>query len=167
MKARKIFRSLVISFLIVNLLGCEAFVRKFTRKTKKENNLKEEMVLAPEEWSGPQMTSEQIYRQYFMFWKSWQDELIEALLQKKSQKKKIDCSLEAIKNLLGLRTLLNAQAQKKLDNYINQNKDLRDSISRDSYGSSSSSYANSAERIKRNILRDFSYNKIKNSLVHP
>ena len=165
MKARTIFRLFVISFLIVNLLGCEAFVRKFTRKTKKENIAQKEMVLAPEEWSGPQMTSEQMYRQYFLFWKSWQDELIEALLQKKSQKKQIDCSLEAIKNLLGLRTLLNEQAQKKLDNYINQNKDLRDSISWDSYGSSFLSYANSAERIKRNILKDFSYNKIKNSLL--
>src|SRR3989338_7136675 len=122
MKERKICRLLVISFLIVNLLGCDAFVRKFTRKTKKENLPQKEMVLAPEEWSGPQMTSEQMYRQYFLFWKSWQDELIETLLQKKSQKKQIDCSLEAIKNLLNLRALLNSDSQKKLDNYINQIK---------------------------------------------
>lgn len=165
MRPKKVLRLFIISFLIIDLLGCDAFVRKFTRKRKKESLPQEEMVLAPEEWKGPQMTKEQMYRQYFLFWKSWQDELIEALLQKKSQKKQVDCSLEAIKNLLGLRALLNADSQKKLDNYINRLKDLHGSISRDFYGSSSLSYANSAERIKRGILSDFSYNKIKNYLL--
>lgn len=165
MRSKRVLRLFVISFLIIDLLGCDAFVRKFTRKRKKENLPQEEMVLAPEEWKGPQMTKEQMYRQYFLFWKSWQDELIEALLQKKSQKKQIDCSSEALKNLLSLKPLLNTDSQKKLDNYISRLKDLRDLISRDSYGGSSLSYANSAERIKRGILRDFSYNKIKNSLL--
>lgn len=165
MRLKKFLRLFVISFLIVDLAGCDAFVRKFTRKRRKEDLPQEEMVLAPEEWKGPQMTKEQMYRQYFLFWKSWQDELIEALLQKKSQKKQIDCSSEALKNLLALKPLLNADSQKKLDKYINRLKDLRDLISRDSYGSSSLSDANSAERIKRDILRDLSYNKIKNSLL--
>ena len=151
--------------LLITIIGCEAFVRKFTRKQKKDNIPQEEMVLAPEEWKGPQMTKEQMYRQYFMFWKSWQDELIESLLQKRSQKKQIDCSSEAIKNLIGLRGLLNSDSQKKLDNYIGQTKGLRDSISRDSYGSSSLGFANTAERIRRNILKDFSYNKVKNYLL--
>src|SRR3990167_4305344 len=110
MRLKKTLRLFFIYFLIIDLLGCDAFVRKFTRKRKKEDLPQEEMVLAPEEWKGPQMTKEQMYRQYFMFWKSWQDELVESLLQKRSQKKQIDCSLEAIKNLLSLRALLNTES---------------------------------------------------------
>src|SRR3989338_2775293 len=165
MRVKRILKALVIFFLVIDFVGCEAFVRKFTRKQKKDNIPQEEMVLAPEEWKGPQMTKEQMYRQYFMFWKSWQDELVESLLQKRSQKKQIDCSLEAIKNLLSLRVLLNTESQKKLDNYINQIKDLRDCLARDFYGNDTASNANKAERIKRNVLRDFSYNKIKNNLL--
>ena len=46
--------SVSCSFLFT-LIGCAAFVRKFTRKRKKEDLPQEEMVLAPEEWKGPQM----------------------------------------------------------------------------------------------------------------
>ena len=74
--------------LLATLIGCEAFVRKFTRKSK--NPVEEVMVLAPEEYKGPQQTKEELYRQYFLFWKSWQDELIESLLQNKSNKKKVN-----------------------------------------------------------------------------
>ena len=40
-------------FLILNMIGCEAFVRKFTRKAKKEQ--REEMVLVPQEYQKPKL----------------------------------------------------------------------------------------------------------------
>jgi hypothetical protein len=140
-------------------------VRKFTRKSKKENLPQEEMVLAPEEYKVPQMSKEELYRQYFLFWKSWHDEVIESLLQKKSIKKQIDCSQEAIKNLINLRALLNIDMQKKLDIYIAQLKELHNQISKDLYGNNVITNAQRLERIKRDILRDFSYGKIKNYLI--
>lgn len=165
MKIKKIFYISGICFLILNLIGCDAFVRKFTRKKKKENLPQEEMVLVPEEYKSPQMSKEELYRQYFLFWKSWQDELSESLLQRKSQKKQIDCAEEAIKNLVSLRGLLNEEKQKKLDVYIVRLKGLKDEISKDLYSNNAASSYQSAERIKRNILKDFSYNKIKDFLV--
>ncbi|MFA5150687.1 MAG: hypothetical protein WC433_07270, partial [Candidatus Omnitrophota bacterium] len=72
---RRWFLLFTFYFLLFTLCGCEAFVRKFTRKSKKDK-VPVEMVLAPEEWKGPQMTKEEQYRQYFVFWQSWQDELI-------------------------------------------------------------------------------------------
>lgn len=69
-------------FLILNMIGCEAFVRKFTRKAKKEQ--REEMVLVPQEYQKPKLTKEQEYRHYFLYWQSWQDELIGSLRQRKS-----------------------------------------------------------------------------------
>ncbi len=149
--------------LLFSTLGCEAFVRKFTRKSKKEPTV--EMVLAPEEWKGPKMTKEEKYRQYFIFWQSWHDELINALLSNASRKKRLDCAEQSIKNLIGLRSLLNESKQKQLDVYLRQFNDLRDEIKSDIYGSANESYRLSAENIRRNILQRFSYDDIKNDLI--
>ena len=154
-----------ICYLLSTMLGCDAFVRKFTRKPKKEGLPHEEMVLAPEEYKGPQMTKEELYRQYFLYWRSWQDELIESLRSGKNHKKQIGCLDEAIKNLGELRSLLSEDKQKKLDIYINQLKDLKELVNKDIYGNNLDGNRMTAERIKRNILRDFSYNKIKDYLA--
>lgn len=155
---------LVAWIVLLNLAGCEAFTRKFTRKSKKTDQTVE-MVLAPEEYKGPNMTKEELYRQYFLYWKSWQDELIEALLYSVNRKKPIDSANEAIKNLEQLRTMLNEEKKKRLDTYMNQLKNLKEAIVQDTYGANSSSYRVTAEQIKRAILRDFSYIKVKNGLL--
>jgi len=156
---------LVTSYsLLVTSLGCDAFVRKFTRKRKKEGP-KEQMVLVPEEYKPPPMTKEEVYRQYFLFWKSWHDELINSLTYRASHKKNMDCINEALKNLGQLRTTLQEAKQKKMDVYIKQLEDLRDSIAQDLYGNNAVQNRLTAERLKRGILRDFSYDKVKKYLV--
>jgi hypothetical protein len=139
-------------------------VRKFTRKSKKEEG-PVEMVLAPEEWKGPQMTKEQLYRQYFLFWQSWQDELIQSLLEDRSQKKRIDCTQQAIKNLVNLKPMLNTGKQKKLDVYLDQLDNLLRLIQQDTYGVNNDNYMHTAERLKIGILQNFSYKYIKNDLI--
>jgi len=150
-------------FLIINLAGCEAFVRKFTRKSKKDKFPEKDIVLVPEEYKS-NMTKEEQYRQYFVFWKSWQDELIAALVKGGSYKRQIDCTEEAIKNLVSLRALLIEEKQNKIGYYINRLNSLKEAISQDIYGYALDLNRQTAERIRRNILRDFSYNKIKGCL---
>ena len=149
--------------LLLNSVGCEAFVRKFTRKSKKDK-APEEMILTPEEWTGPKMTKEQMYRQYYLFWQSWQDELISALSQNAPLKKKNDCVEQAIKNLLGMRTMLNETEQKQLDVYLKQMTDLKSAIKSDIYGASNNPNRQDAERVRRNILQRYSYGDIKDEL---
>ncbi|MCM8797573.1 MAG: hypothetical protein NC923_06860, partial [Candidatus Omnitrophica bacterium] len=49
--------SLIVILAIFFLAGCEAFVRKFTRKKQR---VEQEMpVITPEEYKGPQMTKEE------------------------------------------------------------------------------------------------------------
>jgi hypothetical protein len=154
----------MVIFLIVNLIGCEAFVRKFTRKPKKDK-VPEELVLAPEEYKPPARTPEELYRGYFLFWKSWHDELINALAQEStSQKKRIDCAQEALKSLSSMRDMLDDPTQKKLNKYVIQLQDLRDFLKQDFYGSSYSRYYQSAERIRLCIIKDFSFVKIKDNI---
>lgn len=161
---RFVLKLCIIYFLIFTFLGCDAFVRKFTRKPKKENLPQEELVLVPEEYK-PTLSREELYRQYLLYWKSWQDELIEALNRKNNYKKQVSCADQALKNLVQLKQYLNEEKNKKLDVYLAQLKDLRDSIADDDYSIDLPNYRSTAERIRRAVLREFSYNKVKNSLI--
>ncbi|MBM3243531.1 MAG: hypothetical protein FJZ12_01680 [Candidatus Omnitrophica bacterium] len=155
---------LAIVLYLFSLCGCEAFVRKFTRKSKKGKPA-EEMVLVPEEWKGPKMTKEQLYRQYYNFWESWHEELINSLINNASLKKRVDCVDQAVKNLTSMRGMLNETKQKQLDVYLKQLDNLSRSIKSDVYGSSNNSNRRDAERAKRNILQFFSYPDIKDDLI--
>jgi hypothetical protein len=165
MRYKTVVRLLLIIPVFCFLVGCDSFVRKFTRKSKKESLPEEEMVLVPVEYKSAPTTGEAPYRQYLLFWKSWQDELIESLLVNASHKRQMDSAEEAIKNLTELKKLLKENCRAKLEGYIQRMTDIKDSIEKDVYGNSTASLRMSAERLKRNILRDFSYNKIKNDLI--
>jgi len=163
MKFKNVFSIIAVYFVILNLIGCEAFVRKFTRKSKNENLPQTEMVLVPEEYREI-MGKEELYRQYFLFWKSWHDELISSLSLGANHKKQIGSANEAIKNLEQLKAYLNAEKQKESDIYLNQLKTLKELITKDAYGSNCSVNRYTAESIRRSILREFSYSKMKNFL---
>lgn len=151
--------------VLSTLIGCEAFVRKFTRKPKGQDLDKPEMVLAPEEYTGPQMSKEELYRQYFLYWKSWQDELVLSLQPGGNHKKQMDCVNEALKNLVKIKELLVAQKGEQVDTYLTQLEDLKNLIKQDIYSNNTATSRTKAEQLKRNILRDLSYNKVKDSLI--
>ncbi|MBU2221583.1 MAG: hypothetical protein KJ722_03090 [Candidatus Omnitrophica bacterium] len=155
---------MLIFFVVISTAGCEAFVRKFTRKPKDKMKT-EELVLVPQEYKPAQVTKEEQYRQAFLFWKNWHDELIDSLTSEGNRKKQIDCLKEAVNSLLTLRQLLNTGKKKKLDIYLDRIDNLRSQIDDDIYGSDISSQRADAEKLKREILREFSYEKIKKCLV--
>ena len=163
MGLKKIILVPLFCFLLLEVVGCEAFTRKFTRKPKKTDQAVE-MVLTPEEYKGPNMTKEEIYRQYFLFWKSWQDELINAFTQNASLKKKIDCAQEALKNLVNMQGLLIPAAQKNLDRDIVKSRDLISIMQSDIYGSNNIRNLQTAEYLKSHIQKNFIYPKVKNYL---
>jgi len=163
MKIKKILSVLLFCFLLFDLLGCEAFTRKFTRKSKKSDQAVE-MVLVPEVYKGPNLTTEEIYRQYYLYWSSWQDELINALTQKLSLKKKVDCASEALKNLMNMKMMLVIDAQKNFDLEIARLNDLIASLKSDVYGSLDNRNLQTAQRIKTSVHKGFVYSKIRNYL---
>ncbi|MCX5714110.1 MAG: hypothetical protein NT033_04745 [Candidatus Omnitrophica bacterium] len=151
--------------MICALIGCDAFVRKFTRKQNKANITPEEMVIAPEEYKPPVISKEEAYRQYFLYWKSWHDELIDSLGRSINQKKQLSCVDEEIKNLQDIRKLLKEPKQKKLDAYLDKINTLRGQIKEDIYGINLAKYRYGAENLRRGIMRDFSYQKVKDDLI--
>jgi len=160
----RIILQVVFCCLLFTALGCDAFIRKFTRKPKKENLAKEELVLEPEEYTGSALTKEELYRQYFLFWKSWQEELIASLSEGSNYKKRLDCAEEVIKNLKELRLLLVEERSKKLEGYINQMSVLGGAIEKDIYGVNILKHRLNAERLERIILKQFVYYKVKDYL---
>ena len=150
-------------FLLLDLLGCESFVRKFTRKPKKQQT-GAEMVLAPEEYKGPDMSKEELYRQYYLYWGSWQDELINALNQGLSLKKKIDCAQEALKNLINMKMMLVDEARANFDPVIARMNRILSDIKGDIYGRDNYRNARIAENIKVDVHLGFAYSKIRNYL---
>jgi len=163
MRLRNIFLFMLCCFVLLELAGCESFTRKFTRKSKKSDRAVE-MVLVPEEYKGPNMTKEELYRQYFLFWKSWHDELENALTQKSSLKKKVDCAQEALKNLINMKGMLVSDMQKHIDVYVNKTIELLAAIKSDVYGTNDFRNLQLAERIKMDIHREFIYPKVRNYL---
>lgn len=163
-----VLRTVILFFVLCSLfsaIGCDAFVRKFTRKPKREAQ-KEELVLIPEDYKRQQISKEDLYRQYWLFWKSWHSELIDSLSTDSSHKKQIYCINEAIKNLEDMKLLLKEEKQKELGIYIGQLKDLKVKLQEDLYGTNVSRSLLKAGHIKRGILRDFSYNKISEDLSY-
>src|SRR5512137_2667458 len=102
----RMIRLCIAVFLIGALLGCDAFVRKFTRKRKKDVSTEEELVIVPQEYKTPGLSKSERYQQYYLFWKSWQDELSESLKSGTNRKKQISSAKEAIKNLELMQSLL-------------------------------------------------------------
>jgi len=163
MKTKRILLVLLSGFLLLDLLGCEAFTRKFTRKPKK-SDAAIEMVLVPEEYQGPNLTKEEIYRQHYLYWNSWQDELINALTQNASLKKKVDCAREALKNLVNMKMMLVEDAQKNFDPEIAKLNGLLADIKSDIYGQNNNWNLRTARKIKASIHKNFVYPKIRNYL---
>jgi hypothetical protein len=163
MRIKRILSVLLCCFLLLDLLGCEAFTRKFTRKSKK-SAATVEMVLVPEEYKGPDMTKEEIYRQYYLYWNSWQEELITALNQQAGLKKKIDCAQEALKNLVNMKMMLVADAQKYFDPQIAKFNELLADLKSDPYGVNDRGNILAAEHLKSSIHKNFIYPKIRNYL---
>ncbi len=165
MKLKKfiiIFGLLVMCF---ELIGCDAFVRKFTRKKKKSAGPQEEMVISPVEYPAPFLSKEQQYRKYFLYWQSWQDELIDALLYPTSRKRMIDCADQSIENLKSMQGMLNDKTKARLGSYIDQMKGLKGKIESNIYNQDISYVRFSVERIRRDVFRDFPYHKIKDKLL--
>jgi hypothetical protein len=64
-----------------------------------------------------------------------------------------------------MKALLKPDRQKGIDDYVGKMAELRDSAADDSSGTRYTWHRLTAERLKRNIIRDYSYGKIAKDLI--
>lgn len=160
----KIILLSTIYCLLFTSMGCDAFARKFTRKAKKDKEKKEEMVLVPVEYNAEKATKQDLYQQYFLFWKAWQEQLIDSLTYDTNRKRSIGCASEAAGSLEQMQKLLKNEKQEELSPYIKQLRDIVIAMENDPYRSKADYYFAAASRLKTQIQREFSFKKIKDSL---
>jgi hypothetical protein len=158
----------VIAYVLVCILclaGCESLQKKFTRK-KKMTGPKEEMVIVPRDYEANPLPSDVRYKQYFVYWKSWNQELVTAINDQAPFKKIVSCVEQAKTNLTKMVTLLKEEKAKELEVYLNQTEVLRLQI--ENAKTLPSSYMGNlrytAERILSNVNRLFDMSKMREYL---
>lgn len=107
--------------------GCESLRRKFTRQ-KKGPEHEEVMIITPRNYSEHPFPNDVLYKQYFIYWKSWNQELVSSLNDMSSYKKIVDCAEQAVINLKKMASYLNEEKAKELGVYIQKTQDLEAKI---------------------------------------
>lgn len=162
---KKLFLIFFVFFLVFSLIGCEAFVRKFKRKPKKEALSQEEMVLQPIEYPISQIDKEELYRRYFLYVRSWQDELIESFNGHINRKKQSECIVQSIRNLNELKQLLKKEKQDTAELFISKLRDLQSALDKDVFNFNTAKIKSQVERLKKDIVLELSPDKIKEALL--
>lgn len=156
------FWILIFGFCIL-FSGCQSLQKKFIRKPKDEPKA-EEPLLMPQAYNIAD-NKETLYKNYFVYWRSFQDELIAALEANLSAKKQASCADFAVTNLEKLREFLNEEKQAVLDPYLAELKSLRGKIKEsDLAGAKLGIVKHKLSVNRRNIIHNFMYSKVKDDL---
>ncbi|MEK7849973.1 MAG: hypothetical protein AAB213_04090 [Candidatus Omnitrophota bacterium] len=164
-KKKRMLVFVVILSGIFMLTGCESLRKKFTRKRKSRES-QDQMIIVPRDYSAHPFPSDVMYKQYFIYWKSWNQELITSLNDYSSYKKILDCVEQAIMNLKKMTTYLNEDKSKELDVYIKKTEALKTQIvaSKAMPPSRMTMLRYDAERILSSVNRLFDLKKMKEHL---
>jgi hypothetical protein len=151
-----------IFFLMFLLTGCETLRRKFTRQ-KKSQKVQEVMIVSPRDYSAHPFPSDVLYKQYFVYWKSWNQELVSSLNDRAPDIKVIDCAEQAIANLKKMATYLNDPKAKELNIYIKQTEDIKSGVleARGLPPAQANNLRYKSERILSSVNRKFDLTKMK------
>ena len=151
MRMKRFIMMIVLIMSLPAVFGCESVGRKFIRKPKKDKMAVSEMVVAPEEYAAPGLTSAEAYKQGLLYWSSWHDELIISLVAKGNRKRQLFCLDEAAKSLRSCSDILEGINKSRAEGYLGKLSELRRAIEADTYGIKSDSLRRSAERLKNDI----------------
>lgn len=156
---KKLIILILLISVLVNLTGCEAFRKKFTRKKK-------EPVKMPRIYQVKKYEKKptpELYKKHYAFWSGWQSELAKVLGE--NHKKDMRCIEEIMGNLSDMRNMLVEEKAKPLDAHIIKLSKVKDMIFGEELTQWNSSYIKRAlEREDRAIRRGFNYNKVKDHL---
>ena len=156
----KLWRYAAIILLCVSIAGCAGMQRKFARKKKQEE--KSLPIVTTYDYAKEQRVDE-LYKKRFLFWKSWQGELIDRMGD--NYKKRTECYYELMQNLLEMQKYLNDQKYNELGVFITEIKSVDPDVKKiDLRGSEQYRITQVLEKTKRLIDKRFSYSRVKNHL---
>ena len=156
----KRFRCAVIIMLCVSIAGCAGMQKKFARRKKEE--VKQLPIVTTYDYAKEARVDE-LYKKRFLFWKSWQSELIDRMGD--GYKKRTACYDELVQNLLEMQKYLNDEKYKELENFITEIRSLDPDVRKiDLTNNERYRISQVLEKTRRLIEKRFSYSHVKNSL---
>ncbi len=156
----KVFRYAIIVTLSITISECAGVQRKLARKKKEEE--KQLPIITTYDYAKERRVDE-LYKKRFLFWKSWQGELIDRMGD--GYKKRTECYDELMQNLLEMRKYLNDEKYKELGIFITEIKSVDPDVKKiDLTNSEKYRIAQLLEKTKRLIDKRFSYTHVKDSL---
>lgn len=148
--------SLIVIFS-VSLCGCDALQRKFARKKQKE--VRSAPVITTFDYSKD-LRADELYKKHFLFWKSWQTELIDRM--DGGYKKRTECYDFTISSLMEMRKYLKGPKAAELDKFIIEIKSIDPDVKKERLSKSELYRMRQLlESSKRRIDRKFSYNRVR------
>ena len=156
---RKIVAICLACSLLISLAGCAPeWQKKFIRKKKDVKKMPRIYQLKRYE----KKPSLELYRKHYVYWETWQSELIEVLGN--NSKKDTRCVEEAVGQLKDMQYILVPEKGDKLNPHIKNMEQIRDMIVRgDMTQPTNRDYVKRRlERTDRVVKREFSPNKVKN-----
>src|SRR3989338_11303377 len=123
MMYKKMTPLILLCVLTIALTGCETVKRKFVPK-KKEQPKRLSLYEEKEYIKEP---NEELYKKHFLFWKSWQGELAEAL-GGDNHLKQMSCAESAVVELGIAKSFLAEDKQKELEPELQKLTAMRDKI---------------------------------------
>jgi hypothetical protein len=158
---------ILLGISLVSLSGCETLTRKFVRKSKAEKENVDEVIYSPQEYPAQIMSNNDMYRDYYTFWKGWHQELVDVLSEGQNHKKQVECINEIINNLNKMKDLLVPEAQEGLKRYIQRLSPIQQEIvAGRSNASNFSTMKAQLESIRTKINNEYSAKKAQNYIIH-
>ncbi|MFC1630991.1 hypothetical protein ACFL2I_00345 [Candidatus Omnitrophota bacterium] len=164
MKAKTYLLLIAYSLQLVALSGCEAFRKKFVRESKKKKEIR--AVTQTIDYASD-LTTEQTYKNYYLFWSSWHEELIVLVNdQNSNRKKQLYAARMIVENLTQMRKLLVPAKQEQLGVFIAEQEDIIKKL--DKFQISHLEMLrikSSLARQKKQIQKEFDYRSIQENLA--
>jgi len=152
----------VVSILCLALAGCgPQWKRKFVRKRAA---VTPEPIIAYEPQEYKKESNEVLYKRHFVFWKSWQKELVDRLGDNAARDE--DSFLEVLKSLDDMKGCLKEETAAGLDPYIKKINDLYSAYKADNMMDivRSRQMRHDLDRLMLKIDKDFRYTKVKDHI---
>jgi hypothetical protein len=157
---KRLFILILLFCVSLQLSGCTALQRKFTRK-KKKPKLRIPAYKPIKEYD--RRPTPELYKKHFVYWKTWQSSLIQTIGE--SKKRDIRAIKEIIGNLKDLKSMLTSEKAAELQSHIDKIVLLEERVSRRSLTKyDKDSVVRVLEKQERQIERSFRYDKIKDYL---
>jgi hypothetical protein len=149
-------------FLVSTFLyGCASFKKKFVRKPKGKK--RPTPIIYTKDYTQ-QYPNILLYKKHYLFWRYWQEELINSLGL--NRKKEIRCARSALDELKTLNNYLNPEGKDNLAPYILKLEDITKRIlSRRPVGLQISKLKRELEKHKRAVERSFFYKDVEEWII--